>query len=478
MSEEEIARLSVEELIALVLELREQVERLAKENAVLKHRLEEKERSSKRQAAPFSKGEKKANPKKPGRKPGKGKFSRRDPPPEEEITHRVQVPLQGDRCAFCASSNLGEVHIECAFCTDIAEIPKPKVTAYYVEVRRCLDCGRTIRGQHPQVDPSQHGATAHRLGDGVYARAHALHYGIGVPMRKVPTILRELCGVAITQSAIQQDALRRSQAKVGEEYERLRKGVKEAKRVFTDDTGWRINGETAYLMGFDTDEATLYQIRSRHRNEEVREIIPSDYGGVMHTDRAPTYDAEVFEMVPQQKCCYHIIRSIDKVLEDKAGTARAFGETLKALLQDAIVLWHRYHSGGVEDYTGEVHRIKQAIDQHLKRRSMVDCDNQRLLDQIGWHHAGGNLLRFLEQPEVAEPTNNRAERALRPGVIARKVSHCSKNTDGANAYAAFKTIIETTRKRGKSLVSGLMDVFCSGNKASDPAPSDSVSCPS
>jgi len=150
MSEEEIARLSVEELIALVLELREQVERLAKEHAVLKHRLEENERSSKRQAAPFSKGEKKVNPKKPGRKPGKGKFSRRDPPPEEEITHRVQVPLQGDRCAFCGSSNLGEVRIECAFCTDIAETAKPKVTAYYVEVRQCLDCGHTIRGQHSQ----------------------------------------------------------------------------------------------------------------------------------------------------------------------------------------------------------------------------------------------------------------------------------------------------------------------------------------
>jgi len=44
-------------------------------------------------------------------------------------------------------------------------------------------------------------------------------------------------------------------------------------------------------------------------------------------------------------------------------------------------------------------------------------------------------------------------------VTARKVSHCSKSADRANAYAAFKTIIETARKRGKSLVSGLMDSF-------------------
>jgi hypothetical protein len=66
---------------------------------------------------------------------------------------------------------------------------------------------------------------------------------------------------------------------------------------------------------------------------------------------------------------------------------------------------------------------------------------------------------------------------LRPGVIARKVSHCSKNLAGATAYAAFKTIIETTRKRGKSLVSGLADVFRCDDKASYPTPSDSVSCP-
>jgi len=71
------------------------------------------------------------------------------------------------------------------------------------------------------------------------------------------------------------------------------------------------------MMGFDTDEASVYQIRLRHRHQGVRELIPSDYGGVMHTDRALTYDAWALELVAQQKCCYHIIRSIDKVLEER-----------------------------------------------------------------------------------------------------------------------------------------------------------------
>src|ERR1017187_2297999 len=56
-----------------------------------------------------------------------------------------------------------------------------------------------------------------------------------------------------------------------------RTGVAAAPAVYTDDTGWRIHGETAHLMTFDTDQATVFQIRGRHRNEEVRELIPADY---------------------------------------------------------------------------------------------------------------------------------------------------------------------------------------------------------
>jgi len=73
------------------------------------------------------------------------------------------------------------------------------------------------------------------------------------------------------------------------------------------------------------------------------------------------YDAWALELVAQQKCCYHIIRSIDKVLEDKAWLARAFGETLKTSFKDGIALWRRHHTGEVDDYTREAQNITQAI---------------------------------------------------------------------------------------------------------------------
>ena len=47
------------------------------------------------------------------------------------------------------------------------------------------------------------------------AAAHVLHYGVGVPVRKVPAVLRALTGVELSQGAISQDALRRARGAVG-----------------------------------------------------------------------------------------------------------------------------------------------------------------------------------------------------------------------------------------------------------------------
>ena len=81
--------------------------------------------------------------------------------------------------------------------------------------------------------------------------------------------------------------------------------------------------------------------------------------------------------------------------------------------------------------------------------------NQRLLDGIGWQNDRGQVLRFLRNPAI-EPTNNRAERALRPAVIARKVSQCSKTQSGAEAFAVFTTVIRTlTKKAHTSIAQGL-----------------------
>ncbi len=243
--------------------------------------------------------------------------------------------------------------MEFAYETEIPERPRPIVRQYRIPVSRCAECGAQVRGHHPNVSVDQRGATAHRVGDRVMAAAHTLHYGLGVPMRKVPAILKELSGVSVTQSALWQDARRRSDGEVGQRYGELRRSIRQSERVHTDDTGWRVDGKTAHLMGFVTDEVTVYQIRERHRNKEVRELIPADYREVMCTDRGKSYDAKEFDGVKQQKCIAHIQRSIKEVLEGKRGRARDFGESLKGYLKQAVELWHPYAKGEVEDFKAQ-----------------------------------------------------------------------------------------------------------------------------
>ena len=454
----DIESLSRDELLELVTQLVAQNEQLRELIARQQKQIDELTRAGKRQAAPFSKGTHKQDRKRPGRKPGQGPFTHREAPTPDEITEPdVDAPVTDEACPKCGGE-LESERSDFAYQTEMPEIPKPVVTRYRIEVCRCLSCGARVRGRHPEVAEDQYGATAHRVGKRVMATAHWLHYGVGVPMRKVPAILEGISGVRLTQSAIQQDAHRRTEGEVGVHYRALRAGVKDSERVNTDDSGWRVGGESAQIMVFETDEATVYQIRDQHRNEEVREVIPGDYAGVMGTDRGRSYDAKAFDGVKQQKCIGHIQRSITEVLKTKRGGACVFGQRLKRVLKEAVELRRAWVEGRATNFEAQAERLKAETTHHLRDRSLKDPDNQRLLDELGRHHDRGNLLRFLDDPSI-DATNNAAERALRPAVIARKVSHCSKNERGARAYEAFKSVTQTFKKRGESVIEGLVSLF-------------------
>src|SRR3954464_12578233 len=320
----ELAHLGKEALLAFVAQvltefvaLKARVEELLAENAALKAQLDQQAGAGKRHAAPFSKGQRTAQPKRPGRKPGQGHFTFRTlPTPDQWTAPPIEVRLPEPICPCCGEPLL-EQRVDFAATTEIPPQPRPIVQPYRVWVYRCPTCDTTVRAPHPDLAPDQYGATAHRMGPRVMAAAHATHYGLGVPVRKVPAVLRLYTGVRLTQSAITQDALRRASGPVGSMYQALREGIPKADVVYTDDTGWRVGGERAHLMIFETDTATVFQVRARHRNEEVREVIGDDYPGVLVTDRGKSYDAKELEGVKQQKCIPHALRSIDQVLEIK-----------------------------------------------------------------------------------------------------------------------------------------------------------------
>jgi hypothetical protein len=206
--------------------------------------------------------------------------------------------------------------------------------------------------------------------------------------------------------------------------------------------------------------------------EQAGGLVPSDYPGTLVTDRGPSYEAEELAGVDQQKCLSHLMRNVKEVVTTKSGRAREFGEGVLNTLQQANQLWRDHRAGKVEGeaFQQQGQEIEDQLTYRLRRRQLTDSDNQRLLDGIGLHNDRGHVLRFLHNPAI-EPTNNRAERALRPAVIARKVSQCSKTQRGADAFAAFTTVIRTIAKKANtSIAQGLHSLLRPADSSQGSAP--------
>ncbi|RYD27324.1 MAG: hypothetical protein EOP86_24705, partial [Verrucomicrobiaceae bacterium] len=355
---DELENLSLSGLVSLVRQLLERVETLEKENAVLKAEnallkadntalkaenasLRELLRAAKRPGAPFSKGPGAGTPKKPGRHRGKGRFERRAEPvpgPADRV-EELRAPLDSPDCPQCGARL--EVAERVATVEDTPPEPVRIIRRFRVEHGVCAVCGWSGRGRHAGLAPGQHGATAHRAGPHVMARALTLHYHSGLPLCKVPAVIRAATGIALSQSALTQAAaaLCAPGAVLHAAYDGLREAVRTSPVVNTDDTGWRIGGAAAFLMGFFTPLLAVFQIRRRHRHQEVVEMLGACFEGLLGTDRATSYEADALDAIEQQKCLSHLLKNLSVVEETKTGRAKAFTRGLKAILREAIQLW-------------------------------------------------------------------------------------------------------------------------------------------
>lgn len=455
---EDLEKLTKAQLIDIIIEQAKTIEELA-------GRIAELERKAARSAAPFSKGKGKSRKKKPGRKKGKGTFTNRQPPEVggSDVVENLEAPLDSGECPGCGAAM--DVVVEVATTIDVPEEPQRLIKRFEVEIGTCPVCGRRVRGTHPDLPPDQCGATAHRVGDTVMAQALAMHYHSGMTLRKASEAIWVMTGITITQGGLTQRArqLSKSGGALGKIYAGLRDEVRGSPVVNTDDTGWRTGGKPSYLMGFFTPTLAVYQIRDRHRHEEVLEVIGEHFPGILGTDRGPSYEAGPLLMMMQQKCLSHLIKNLSVVEEMKHGRAKGFTRDLKCILRSGLILWQEYRAGeiGRDAYAKRGEVLQELLDHHLRARVLCDPDNQRMLDGIGVQNDKGRVFLFLEYPEV-EPTNNRAERGLRPAVIARKVSQCSKNANGAMIYEAMKSSTATLVLRGQNVAAGLARLMRGG----------------
>ncbi len=395
--------------------------------------LEESRRSGKRQAAPFSKGEPKADPKTPGRKSGAA---------HGRHGHRMTPALAPDRTLDtglpgCCPECGGAVAHECDDEQFHVEVPEPTavVTRFVVRIGRCEDCGHRVQGHHPEQTSDALGAAGTQLGPRAKSLATWLHYGLGLSFAKAASVLGQL-GVGVTPGALASGAQSMGSALVSV-HEEIIARVNDADSITSDETGWRVAGRRAWLWGVATEEATAYEVAPGRSFEDATRLINEDYSGVLVRDGYVVY--RQFESAAHQTCLAHLLRRCHEMIVDGPADEREVPEAVKDILMTAL------------GARGAPRRTRRALARDLINRTKAlarteqPCEaNRRLLDHLMAERSA--LFTFLTVDGI-EATNWRGEQAMRPAVVNRKVFGGNRTWRGAATQSRIMSVLRTTAQR-------------------------------
>ncbi len=426
-------------------DLLQRVGELEAQVAELTRRLDEAVRAGKRQSAPFRKGPPKPDPKTPGRKSGDvhGKHGHRSPPLPEQVAERHEASLP-DACPHC-QGRLVETGTADQFQT---EIPRtPLIRKFRVHVGRCEACGKRTQGRHPLQTSDALGAAASQIGPDAQAAAAVLHTQMGLSHGKVASVFQTLFGIKLTRGASAQIGLRAG-TRMEPEYQLILGEVRRSERVAADETGWRIGGRPAWLHVWVGDRATAYTIDPQRGADALERVIGRDWPGVLSHDGFASY--ERFEGAIHQQCVAHVLRRAQDLLAGARRGAVRFPRQVIELFTEAIHRRNGYVPGTWTDNQLDAHRSR--FDGRLSAlvsRPRAVPEYVTLAKHL-WNHFE-QWFAFVFDPRI-EPTNWRAEQAIRPAVVNREVWGGNRTAAGAQAQGVLMSVFETCRRQAHAVV--------------------------
>lgn len=448
----------VAELTAQVVELEAQleqrdttIEKLEQQVHHLQDQLAQARRARKRQATPFARDEHVEHPKRPGRRAGKGKFTHRAKPSPDEIDRTVEAPLP---CCPECDGPLTDWKTHEHFEVDIPPV-RPVVTRYVTHSGYCSACEKRVRSRHPNQISTATGAAAVSVGPRAKAIAADLKHRLGVPYAKTCDHLKTAFGLAVTPGGLCQADTRLAE-KARPVYEELVEALRACTTVHADETGWRIGTLSAWLWVFTNQEITVYTIRQSRGHEVVLDILGAEFEGVLNSDRFAAYDAKALDNWLKQKCVGHLLRNLSEIEKIKTGRAVCFARDMAALLRDALGLHEEKPSLDLQTFVERAAGLESRLDALIsEKRRMTDPDNVGFARQMRKQRP--HLLRFL-YVEGLDPTNNLAERRLRPAVVTRKTSGCNRTEGGADSHAILSSVLVTCRQQKRSILDYLVEL--------------------
>jgi Transposase IS66 family. len=406
----------------------------------LERLLSEALRATQRQAAPFSKGAPKINPKTPGRKPGEDygtQAFRRLPDAKPDEIIDVPSPRQ---CPACGG-RVRETHVDPQF---QIEIPRRAILRRFdLHIGVCAGCGKRVQPRHELQTSDALGAAAAQVGPDAQALIACLKNKLGLSYGDITTLMKDAFGIELTRGAAAH-IVRRAGDRAETMYTAFKAMIPQRDTVYPDETGWKVGGRLHWLWDFVTDLFTVYVIRPSRGVDVPAEVLGMDYDGRLVHDGWAPYDRFIYAR--HQQCLVHLLRRANEIIEQRGRSAARVVRRIKTFLQDALALRDRHRDGAMSDHGFAVARgrLERRLDRLLNLRSRVpDC--RRFLNHLIRHRE--QLLTFLYEEDI-EAGNWPAEQAIRPAVVNRKVFGGNRTWTGAHALEVLASLFATCRQNG------------------------------
>lgn len=429
-------------LAQLVSDNQREVESLKERNAELEKQLQE----AHRQAAAFRRRKSMKKPEDEKKRPGREKGHAPAFRPSPKVDESIEVKLAG--CPHCQ----GELTHLTRCVQLIEEIPEVRPICYEVTTwqAHCQSCGE-VRSTHPLQTSTATGAAGTHLGPRAQAVALSLAHRSGLTMRRNCEVLESLCGVKLTAGGLAQ-LIQRAAKRMASQYEDIKLTLRNGPAVFADETSWYVSEPGWWLWVFTSPTATLYRVEKSRGSDIVIDTLTNDYQGTLVSDCLATYNPI---QCRKHKCIAHHLRALSEHQEElaKRRIESHYLMLWKVLLQNVIDTWKVRSKSAEVDYALKVLQLQRGVD-NLLNKSPEHPEEIKFRNRLERQKA--HLLGCLAEP-AAEPTNNRAERDLRPAVISRKLSCGNKTKAGKEAWEVLRSIAVTTVNRGLDLISTFSD---------------------
>jgi transposase len=356
-------------------------------------------------------------------------FSRRREEPTEVVDHAIE------RCPECGL-HLSGGHVHRV--RQVIEIPLApvRIISHRVFGRWC---GRCQKRRIATLDLTGQVVGRHRVGIGLMSLIALLKNGCRMTVGGIRKLLKSLYSLHLSSGEICETL--HAAARCGQKvYEGLKEAVRGSPFVHADETSWRENGRNHWLWSFSTPTVRLFAEDPSRGHQVSERILGERYPGILCSDFLGSYN---YHLGLHQRCWVHFLRDLKELAEKHPDDDRvkAWVKRVRKVYKDA----KRFRSEDRRQRIRARERFQERLLALAEPYFRTETPQRVLSERI--YQFSQEMFTFVEHPDVPSD-NNAAERAIRTGVILRKVTGGTRSEQGSSTTSILMSLMGTWQLNG------------------------------